>query len=118
MWMMPFSAAVAAAYVLNQYVTIDYGFWGMMLPVFVALIYPEKGEKISGWRHLGRVGLLTLGLVLLACDSGKIQFYSLLAVPILLLYSGKRGKGRFKYGFYLFYPLHLVALQVIAWLLA
>ena len=42
--------------------------------------------------------------------------YALLALPILLLYSGKRGKANLKYFFYIFYPVHLAALQGIAML--
>ena len=45
------------------------------------------------------------------------QWYSLLALPLLALYSGARGKGNYKYLFYIYYPLHLVAIHGIHWLL-
>ena len=43
-----------------------------------------------------------------------IQIYSLMALPILALYNGQPGRKGFKYGFYIFYPAHLVVLWVIA----
>lgn len=36
------------------------------------------------------------------------------ALPLLLLYNHERGSSRFKYFFYLYYPLHLIVLQYIA----
>jgi len=57
--------------------------------------------------------LLALGLIPLALDIGWVQPYSLLALAPLLLYSGKRGKAKMKYFFYVFYPLHLVILEGI-----
>lgn len=117
LFMLPFAAAVAVMFVLNQHVTLDYEFWGMIVPVFAALCYPPRGEKPGAGHHFLAVGLLGVGLLLLAAHSESVQYYSLLTLPLLLLYSGKRGKGNFKYAFYLFYPLHLVALQAIAWLL-
>lgn len=116
-FMLPFAAAVALVYVLNRHITIDYGFWGILVPVFTALCYPSRGSSVGNAQHFCRAGLLGIGLLLLAFNTGFPQYYGLLALPLLLLYSGKRGKGKFKYAFYLFYPLHLAALQAIAWLL-
>nr|MBQ4319591.1 hypothetical protein [Clostridia bacterium] len=59
----------------------------------------------------------TVGLVLLALDLGGVQWYSLLVLPLLLLYSGKRGQLNTKYFFYVFYPLHLALLQGLDWLI-
>jgi hypothetical protein len=35
----------------------------------------------------------------------------------LALYSGKRGKLHLKYLFYIYYPAHLIVIQVLAWML-
>jgi len=107
-----FVALVVAIYWLNQILTIDYGFWGCMLPVFAALPHKTRYDRYP-------VSILTLGLGLLflAVDIGTIQFFSLLALPLLLAYSGKRGKWNMKYFFYIFYPAHLVILEAIAMLL-
>ncbi|PWM58300.1 MAG: hypothetical protein DBX91_09515 [Subdoligranulum variabile] len=37
---------------------------------------------------------------------------------LILLYNGRRGKHRWKYGFYLFYPLHILVLYTVTLLLA
>ena len=104
-----FSLAVAAVWLLNRIFTIDYGFWGCMLPVFAALPHNTGYDQPSV-----STAFLGLGLTLLALDTGSIQWFSLLALPLLLLYSGKRGKYRMKYFFYIFYPAHLVVLEGIA----
>lgn len=103
-----FDAAVAAVYGLNQIFTIDYGFWGCMLPVFAAIPHGTRLE-----RRLS-LPLLGFGLLFLAHSIGGIQIYSLLALPLLYCYNGKRGKGNLKYFFYIFYPVHLVVLQGIS----
>ena len=112
-----FAAAVVTAYVCYSFLSVDYGFWGMMTPVFLVFAYPAKGERITEWQHLARVGVLALALIPSLIGVSLLQCFCFLSLPILLLYSGKRGKGNFKYAFYLFYPLHLAALQVIAWIL-
>lgn len=117
-WTLLFLAAVAAAYLLQDYIWVDYGFWGIMTPVLASVFQFRRGSRFALLdRHVVHVGMLSIGLLMLAYSLGDIQIYALLAVPVLLLYSGKRGKWKLKYFFYLFYPLHLALLQIIAWLL-
>ena len=83
---------------------IDYGFLGVMLPVVVFLV-PDKIGK-----------LCAAGVILVAMCStylSDIQWFALLALPLLLLYNEKRGKARLKYLFYIFYPTHLVAIHLL-----
>lgn len=107
-----FAGTVFAVYVLNRLLEIDYGFWGCMVPVFASLPTDTKYDT-PRFRTLA----LGLGLLPLAMDLGGIQYYSLLALPLLLLYSGQRGKWKMKYFFYIFYPAHLALLQGIQMLL-
>jgi hypothetical protein len=86
---------------------VDYGYWGVLLPVVISL----------GKQHWGRLGLTALGLVLVCYDLGGVQWFSLLALIPLALYSGKRGRLPLKYFFYLYYPLHLLVIRLIAWVL-
>lgn len=83
---------------------VDYSIFGVLLPV---LIYLGRN----------RLAALLLGLTVLCLDLGGIQWFSLLAVPVLALYNGQRGKGNFKYLFYLYYPAHLVVLYILSYLL-
>lgn len=82
---------------------VDYGFWGILLPV---LIWLGK-EK---WRSLLLCGA---GLVLLSLGN-SLQWYSLLTLPLLALYNGRRGKAKLKYLFYIYYPAHLALLYLIS----
>ena len=107
-----FAAVVGLVWWINRVLRINYGFWGCMLPVFPALLRDTKWDK-----RQANILLLTVGLLILGLDVGSIQMFSLAAVPLLLPYNGQRGKRKLKYFFYLFYPLHLAALQGIAWLL-
>ena len=107
------AAAVAGVWLLNRYLTIDYGFWGSMVPVFAAL-FMERGRDTK-WKTLLSTGV---GLLILSLTLGGVQIWSLAALPVLALYNGQRGKLPMKYFFYIFYPLHLAVLQGIAWILS
>ena len=111
LWSILFAVGFLGVYGLDRLITIDYGFWGVMVPVFVSFAH------IWNFPHWTSVLLLGAGLMLLGADLGGIQHYALLSLPLLLLYSGKRGKWNMKYFFYIFYPVHLAVLQGIAMLL-
>lgn len=88
-------------------ISFEYGFAGAVLPLFALL---GKGKK-------KQLVFYSLGLVLFAlslCDAMPYAWFALVDVPLLLLYNGKRGSGKFKYAFYVFYPLHLALLYLIA----
>lgn len=101
-------------------VKVDYGIMGCFLPVLASLTYApnEASDKVKAYDTiLGRVIIFGVGCVALGLIKGGVHIFSLLAIPLLLLYSGKRGKWNIKYFFYLFYPLHLVVLEGISFLL-
>ena len=93
---------------------IDYGLWGILLPVAVYFL-PNRL-----WRTVG------IALILLAraihytvfpVSLGTLQWFALLSVVLLALYNGERGKAKMKYVFYIFYPAHLVILYGLAMLI-
>ncbi|MBO5305557.1 MAG: hypothetical protein J6B12_02220 [Clostridia bacterium] len=113
-----FVGAVLGVYFLCQKLDIDYGFCGCMTPALASVFRKPHKALSPRWERLDKrwlhVLMLGVGLVLVALEKGGRQPYSLLALPILLLYSGKRGTWRMKYFFYVFYPVHLLLLQGLA----
>ena len=112
-----FASSIAFTYIMNLFLEIDYGFCGCMLPVYAGLFHMPSNCGLDYLKKTDNnfvsILMLALGLVPLIYDVGGLQIYSLLALLPLLLYSGKRGKLRMKYFFYIFYPLHLAVLEGI-----
>ena len=82
---------------------VDYGFFGILLPVLIWL-----GK--SKWQS---IGLCAIGLLLLSMGN-SILWFSLFSLPLLALYNGKRGKAKMKYLFYIYYPAHLVLIYFVS----
>jgi hypothetical protein len=98
-------AVMLPVILIDQGFIIDYGIFGVLLPV--AIFYaPDKLRKLI--YTAGILILLTLDL------GGGIQWWSLLSIPFLALYNQKRGKYNIKPLFYIFYPAHLVVIYLIS----
>ena len=115
------AALLAGVALLGSAVDLDYGATGCMVPLYASLLHPPRNRADTVLHRVDRpcwhVLAMALGLLLLSLDDGGTQWYCLCALPLLLLYSGKRGKARMKYFFYIFYPAHLLVIQGLAWLL-
>lgn len=107
-------AAAAALCVLGQ---PSYGVFGVFAVLLCyALTDPARRAAALGADLV--LYSLTLG------HNGALQLVSLLALPLILCYNGKRGgpgpeRGRsaaeaVKWAFYLYYPLHLIVLWLIS----
>ena len=99
--------------------SIDYGFWGVLLPVLSYLPHVLVPAAKRSFRHVLAVALMAGGLVLVALTVpvGGTQWWGLATVPLLLLYHGKRGTWKMKHLFYIYYPAHLVIIYGISLLL-
>lgn len=100
---------------------IDYGFYGILLPVFASLPNLSGAEAPGKLARLDclpvRILCMLIPTVLLAYTMAEIQWFSLISLPLLFLYSGKRGQWKMKYFFYVFYPLHMVIIYGISLLI-
>ena len=109
------------SYLFTCFFEVDYGFSGVLVPVFASIFdfkdisASEKIKKLDTTSI--RVCALGIGLLFLALSMTSDQFLALLAIPLLLLYSGKRGRLNLKYFFYIFYPLHLLILEGISFII-
>jgi len=100
-------SAILASLLLCMTVEVDYGFFGILLPLFTS-VFEDRPRRLV----MFTATLLALSIDLTA--GGFIyQFWCLLAVPLLAMYNGKPGKYRMKYFFYIFYPAHLVFLYAL-----
>ena len=113
-WLLPialaavfFLTAVLPEWFPGQDFAIDYGFFGVLLPV---LFY--RGE--NKWQQilLGALDLAALSLL-----REPAQWLCLLSLPLLALYNGQRGRIKMKYLFYIYYPAHLAAIYLLEFLL-
>lgn len=102
-----FGAGLILVFFFTEYIPVDYGFFGVLLPLFAALF--EKK-----W---ARLGAFAVGLTVLCLEYSSLQWYSMLSLVLLALYNGKPGKYKLKYFFYIFYPLHLAVLWGIRYLI-
>lgn len=121
--------AAAAAVAATLLIQPDYGIYGLMHVVIfhltAARIPVEEPDPAcrSALRHRTYAGILALNLAWLATRIllenasvpwSMLQLLSVFAVPLLLtrMPDPKPGLAA-KYGFYMFYPLHIVLLMVI-----
>lgn len=109
-----FAILLFCLFFANRQMYFDYGFAGILVPLWVAMT-----EFLPHPRLSHRLAALSFGLALVALDTPgwAVQWLALLAVPLLALYNGKPGSRKWKYGFYLFYPAHLLILEGISLLL-
>ena len=116
------SATILLSALLDSKIDLDYHFSGCLLPVFPSLFTtPRVADPPAIFKRLDaklpRILIFSLGMLLLTFDIGILQLFGFFAIPLLLLYSGQRGKLKMKYFFYVFYPLHLIILYAISMLI-
>ena len=106
-------AAMVAAFWLLEVFCTDYGGWGMLL---VALFY---GIHRAPYGQAGKMAAQAVGLAFFCIGvmgGVSIELWALTALVPIWLYNGQRGFSHkaVQYGFYAFYPLHILILSLIA----
>lgn len=109
-WLIAFMMAVVSVALLCHHVTVDYGFFGILLPVWMCP-FEKKSHRLAAFT----LGLISLCIYYSYPALWSMQTLCLLSLPFLLLYNGKPGKYRLKWFFYIFYPAHLAILWGIEW---
>jgi hypothetical protein len=95
---------LAGAFVAEYVLKCDYGAAGIF--VIVALYLMRNHPKTA----------FAVSVLVLTVLSSELELVAVLDVPLIAFYSGARGRQA-KYFFYAFYPVHLLLLSGICWLL-
>ena len=107
-------AVMVAAYWLLELTGTDYGGWGMLL---VAAFYCARR---CPYPQMAKMAIQAIGLVFFSIGvmGGRvtIELWSLTALVPIWMYNGQRGFSNkaVQYGFYVFYPAHILILSLIA----
>ena len=99
---------IAGIGLLNEYVV--FGDYGLMGIACIAAIYLLKSRPVMGMA----AGYFALIMCEFLLYGSTTEFWAILALPIVCLYNGQKGKslgGR--YFFYIFYPAHLLLVWLI-----
>jgi len=113
-------SAILAAAAASYYVNFDYGFTGMLVPLFVAWPGDRVGEDQALFPappgRKTKLFLFAFSIMLTVLESPLklLQLFSLLTVPLIALYNGRPGSRKLKYFFYIFYPVHLLLIELTA----
>ena len=88
---------IIAAGLIAEFFNTDYGFTGIAV---ICIFYYLRGQPQLKY---------PIAAILLAAMGG-VEFYAVLALIPILLYNGQRGRQTkvMQYGFYIFYPAHLL----------
>ena len=97
-----FTSVFLPMLISNTNFEIDYGLLGVALPVCV---YFAKTKVLKL--------IFSFVITLLMCISLPMQLFAIFVIPLLARYNGQRGKLQIKNVFYVFYPLHILILQII-----
>lgn len=99
-WLLALTAALAA-----ELFGCDYGMYGVLLILLLDRFHRARSEQLAA-----------AALLNLAFFGLQTQTLSLIALPLLWLYNGKRGRDDRRL-FYLYYPAHLCVLGILRFVL-
>mgnify|MGYP003262798641 FL=1 len=99
-WLLALTAALAA-----ELLGCDYGMYGVLLILLLDRFHRARSEQLAA-----------AALLNLAFFGLQTQTLSLIALPLLWFYNGKRGRDDRRL-FYLYYPAHLCVLGILRFVL-
>ena len=99
-WLLALTAALAA-----ELLGCDHGMYGVLLILLLDRFHRARSEQLAA-----------AALLNLAFFGLQTQTLSLIALPLLWLYNGKRGRDDRRL-FYLYYPAHLCVLGILRFVL-
>ncbi|MCC8015228.1 MAG: conjugal transfer protein TraX [Eubacterium sp.] len=106
---------IFAACFICENLYVDFGFQGIMLPVFAEVFDSFQDDSTSSRFNLNPSLLgFALGLIWLSCSMGGTEYFSLFSLFLLVFYNGRKGRYNLKRFFYWFYPLHFLAIGAAA----
>lgn len=93
---------IIAAGLIAEFFNTDYGFTGIAV---ICIFYYLRGQPQLKY---------PIAVILLAAIGG-VEVYAVLALIPILLYNGQRGRQTkaMQYGFYIFYPAHLLLIAAL-----
>ncbi|MBQ4068222.1 MAG: hypothetical protein IJC76_03130 [Lachnospiraceae bacterium] len=91
----------AVCLMLASFIPMDYGIYGIAM---IGGFYFLRDKKLVNVIYQGFINMLVIK---------GIQTYGVIGAVITTFYNGKKGCSKFKYDFYILYPLHLLILLVI-----
>lgn len=93
---------IIAAGLIAEFFNTDYGFTGIAV---ICIFYYLRGQPQLKY---------SIAAILLAAVGG-VEVYAVLALIPILLYNGQRGRQTkvMQYGFYIFYPTHLLLIAAL-----
>lgn len=112
---------VIAISIIAQCIGADYGAYGVFL-IFMFFITSGSIYKTAVGMVVLHAAYAVFELLSSYISEGRaifyhyLQLYSMLSFPITALYNNEQGR-KMKYFFYLFYPLHLIILYLIDFLI-
>lgn len=99
----------------------EYGLYGAMCAVFASIPVLNKTDAPDYLKWFDKIPIrilcMAVPLYMYSRNRGTVTIFFFIGLALIFLYSEKRGKANLKYFFYIFYPVHLLILHLISYLI-
>ena len=101
---------------LPEVLGIDYGGSTVIMATCYAVAARLFPQEDAARKFVQSAGLVAATVYYVLLTGSNLQWWALLALPLIWLYSGKKGRRLPRYVMYLYYPAHLLVIFLISWL--